>query len=105
MQPKTRHFPEELKNFSITRLRLLLELHNRGSLWNHELASALGLPPSPISDTLARMARGDEVRRTPALSDSNRAMFRYSITTKGRDLLKLVYHHATGKDLGNANHG
>lgn len=86
-------------------MRILLELNKNGSMWSYEVASLLTMAPSTASETLARMAKDNEVRRIPSLSDSKRSTYRYSITTKGHDLLKLAYRHATGKDLSDADHG
>ena len=88
-----------LKNFSITRLRILVELTQHGSLWNSEISKAIGLQSGTTAETLARMAKDGEIRRVRSLSDSDRPMFRYSLTTAGREQLYRTYRHATGKEF------
>ena len=88
-----------LKNFSITRMRILIELADRGSMWNHEMAEILGLNSDTCSETLARMARDGEVQRVRSLSDSGCSKFRYSLSIAGREQMHRTYRHATGREF------
>lgn len=88
-----------LKNFSITRLRILIELARQGSMWNHELASILGLTSGTTSETLARIAKDGEIKRVRTLTDNGYAKYRYSLTIAGQQQLHRTYRHATGREF------
>lgn len=88
-----------LKNFSITRMRILIELADHGPMWNHELAKILGMNPDTCSETLARIARDGEVRRVRCFADNGYSKFRYSLSTAGREQMHRAYRHATGREF------
>lgn len=88
-----------LKNFSIRRLRVLVELAQHGSRWNSDISKVLGLQTGTTAETLARMAKDGEIRRVLTPTDGPKPMFRYSLTTVGREQLYRTYRHATGKEF------
>lgn len=99
---KSTYSDVSLKNFSITRMRILVELATQHAMWSADVAEKLGTAPGPTSDILARMTKDREVRR---VFFRGWRRYRYSITHGGRELLNRTYRHATGKEFGCEDHG
>lgn len=88
-----------LKNFSITRLRILIEFAENGSMLNRETVKLLGLSADTSASTLRRMVKDGELKRVRTLTDNGYAKYRYSLTIAGQQQLHRTYRHATGREF------
>lgn len=93
-----------LKNYSITRMRIMIELANRGSLTKVQLANIFGYDDKSQEHLLARLFRDGSVRRRFVLSDNNNRIYSYSLTSNGQEELNRAFRYATGKEFDDADH-
>lgn len=88
-----------LKSFSITRLRILIEFAKSGSMLNREIVKLLGVSADTSASTLRRMVKEGELKKVRTLTDNGYAKYRYSLTIAGRQQLQRAYRHATGREF------
>ncbi len=90
-------FDKAMKNFSITHLRVLLELHRKSPLRSVDFVPILHLHNDFVTSRLAEMVKAGEIVRIHRLNTA--AAYRYRLTAKGHALLRKAYHFATGEEL------
>lgn len=86
----------QLKSYSLTRLRILIELANNGSMTKYELSEIFKCRDKSQEHLLARLFRDGSVRRRFVLSNGNRRVYSYSLTIEGREEMNRAFRYATG---------
>lgn len=94
----------QLKSYSLTRLRMLIELANNGSMTKYELAEVFKCKDKSQEHILARLFRDGSVRRRFVFSDNNKRIYSYSLTLNGKEELNRAFHYATGKEYNSADY-
>lgn len=94
----------KLKNYSITRMRIMIELANRGSLTKVQLANIFGYDDKSQENILLRLFKDGSLKRRYFLSNNNKRIYSYSLTIDGTCELMRVFRYATGKEFGCADH-
>lgn len=88
-----------LKNYSITRMRIMIELANRGSMTKIELADVFGYDDKSQENILLRLFKDGSLKRRFVLSNNNKKIYSYSLTIDGNNELTRVFRYATGREF------
>lgn len=89
----------QLKSYSLTRLRMLIEFANNGSMTKNELAEVFKCKDKSQEHILARLFKDGSVRRRFVLSNGNRRVYSYSLTIEGREEMNRAFRYAIGKEF------
>lgn len=95
----------QLKSYSLTRLRMLIELDKNSSMTKLELANVFGYDDKSQENILLRLFKDGSLKRRFVLSDNNKKIYSYSLTIDGKEELNRAFRYAIGKEFNNANHG
>lgn len=94
----------QLKSYSLTRLRILIELANNSSMTKYELSEIFKCKDKSQEHLLARLFKDGSVRRRFVPSNGNRRMYSYSLTLDGSYELNRAFKYATGKEFNCENY-
>jgi len=88
----------QLKSYSLTRLRMLIEIDKNGSMTKHELTKIFKCKYKSQDNILARLFKDGSLRRRFVLSNNNKRIYSYSLTIDGSYELNRAFRYATGKE-------
>lgn len=88
-----------LKNYSITRMRIMIELFNKGSMTKLELVNVFGYKDKSQENILLRLFKDGSLKRRFVLSNNNKKIYSYSLTIDGNNELTRVFRYATGREF------
>ena len=94
----------KLKNYSITRMRIMIELANKGSLTKVQLANIFGYDDKSQENILLRLFKDGSLKRRFVLSNNNKRIYSYSLTIDGINELTRVFRYATGREFSNESY-